>query len=53
MHYVQQESLLSSIRKIFAEEKPRQKSGAEMRALTDDELGAVAGGPELEVDNGN
>ena len=53
MQYVQQKSIISSDRKLFAGETPAQKSVAEMRPLTEDELRAVAGGPELEVDNGN
>jgi hypothetical protein len=53
MQHRKQESIRSGIRKIFYSETPAQKPVAEMRPLTDDELRAVAGGPELEVDNGN
>ena len=52
MQHAQKESLFSSVRKIFAGETPAQKPVAEMRPLTEDELRAVAGGPEFEVGNG-
>jgi hypothetical protein len=48
----QHESIFSHFRKIFAGETPAQKPVAEMRPLSDDELRAVAGGPELEVSAG-
>jgi hypothetical protein len=48
----QQESIFSSVRKAFAGETQAQKPVPEMRALTDDELRAVAGGPECEVGGG-
>ena len=52
MQHAQQESIFSSIRKIFSGETPAQKPMTEIRPLTDDELRAVAGGPEFEVGNG-
>ncbi|WP_157200931.1 hypothetical protein [Massilia sp. Root351] len=52
MQHAQQEPIFSSIRKIFAGETPVQKPVAEMRPLTQDELRAVAGGPECEVGSG-
>lgn len=52
MQHTQQESILSSVRKIFSGETLVQKSAAEMRPLTDKELLAVAGGPECEVGSG-
>lgn len=57
MQAAQHESIFSTVRKAFASEspeskKPARKPVAEMRQLTDDELRAVAGGPELEVGNG-
>lgn len=52
MQHTQQKSILASVRKIFAGETPAQKPVAEMRPLTEDELRAVAGGPELEVGSG-
>jgi hypothetical protein len=53
MQNVQHESIFSSIRKVFAGETPAKNIAPEMRLLTEDELRAVAGGPEVEVDNGN
>jgi hypothetical protein len=53
MQKAQQESIFSNVRKIFAGETSEKKPSTEMRPLTADELGAVAGGPEVEVDNGN
>ena len=52
MRHVQQESILSRVRKIFAGETPPKKAATEMRPLTEDELHAVAGGPECDVGNG-
>jgi hypothetical protein len=52
MQQAQQESIFSSIRKIFAGDAAAQKPAAEMRPLSNDELRAVAGGPEVEVGNG-
>lgn len=51
MQHAQQESIFSSVRKFFASEKPT-KPVAKMRQLADDELRAVAGGPECEVGSG-
>ena len=53
MQHAQQESIFSGVRKLFSGEAPTQKSVAGMRPLTDDELRAVAGGPEVEVGNGH
>ena len=47
------ESIFSIVRKVLAGETPAQKPVAEMRSLTEDELSAVAGGPEVEVGNGH
>lgn len=52
MQHTQQESIFSTVRKIFAGEKPAKQATTEMRSLTDDELSAVAGGPECEVGSG-
>jgi hypothetical protein len=52
MQHTQQKSVIFSLRKFFPHETPAQKPVAEMRALTDDELRAVAGGPECEVGGG-
>ena len=52
MQHAQQESFFSSIRKIFAGETPVKKAATEMRPLTENELRAVAGGPECEVGSG-
>ena len=49
MQHPKQESILSSVREIFASETPTKKPVAEMRPLTEDELRAVAGGPECEA----
>jgi hypothetical protein len=46
------ESFLSTVRKSLAGEIPAQQAATEMRPLTEDELLAVAGGPEVEVGNG-
>jgi hypothetical protein len=52
MQQAQHESIFSSIRKVFAGESPGKNMAPEMRPLTEDELRAVAGGPELEVGSG-
>lgn len=52
MQQVQQESIFFSVRKVFAGEAPVKKAATEMRPLTEDELRAVAGGPECEVGPG-
>ena len=52
MKHAQKESVFSSVRKIFARETLVQKPVTEMRPLTEDELRAVAGGPECEVGGG-
>jgi hypothetical protein len=52
MEHAQLESAFSSFRKIFAGETPPQQLVAEIRLLTEDELRAVAGGPECEVGSG-
>ncbi|WP_157201632.1 hypothetical protein [Massilia sp. Root418] len=52
MSHVKQECSFASVCKIFSGEKPAQKPLTEMRQLSDDELRAVAGGPEFEVGNG-
>jgi hypothetical protein len=53
MQQAQQQSLFLSYLKILTSEALTHQAVTEMRPLTDDELRAVAGGPELEVDNGN
>ena len=53
MQHLQQKSIFSSVRTICAAEMPAKKPATEMRPLTEDELRAVAGGPEFEVGNGN
>lgn len=53
MQYAQQESIFSSVRKIFSGERPATQATTEMLLLTDDELRAVAGGPEVEINDGN
>ncbi|WP_228896147.1 hypothetical protein [Pseudoduganella aquatica] len=52
MQHVQHESIFSTVRKMLAGEAPAKNTAPEMRTLTEDELRAVAGGPELEVGNG-
>ena len=52
MQHTQQESIFSRVRKIVAGGTPAQQPVTEMRRLTDDELLAVAGGPECEVGGG-
>jgi hypothetical protein len=52
MQQLQQESIFSSVRKVFATETPVKQATTEMRPLTADELRAVAGGPEVEVGAG-
>lgn len=52
MQHAQQEPILSTVRKIFAGEMPAKQAATEMRPLTDNELRAVAGGPECEVGGG-
>lgn len=49
MQNTQHQSILSSVRKIFMNETSSKKPAAEMRRLTEDELRAVAGGPECDV----
>ena len=53
MHVTQHKSLFSAICNVITGVASVKKPVAEMRPLTDDELRAVAGGPEVEVDNGN
>jgi len=53
MQHAQSESIFSAVRKIFAVDTPEKQAATEMRPLTDHELRVVAGGPEVEVDNGN
>lgn len=52
MQHAQQESIFSTVRKIFAGETPAKKAAIEMRPLAEDELRAVAGGPECDVGAG-
>ncbi|MYN11132.1 hypothetical protein [Pseudoduganella aquatica] len=52
MQHAQHESIFSNIRKLFTSETPAKNHAAEIRPLTEDELRAVAGGPELEVSAG-
>jgi hypothetical protein len=52
MQNTQQASVFSSIRKIFAREVAAEQAALEMRALTEAELRAVAGGPECDVGTG-
>ena len=52
MQRAQSESIFSTVRKIFAVDKPETQAATEMRPLTDHELRIVAGGPEVEVGNG-
>jgi len=52
MQHAKSESIFSAVRKIFAGETPEKQAATEMRPLTDDELRAVAGGPECEVGGG-
>lgn len=52
MQHAQQQSLFSAARKIFDGGGSAQKPAAEMRPLTEEELRAVAGGPECEVGGG-
>lgn len=52
MKSTEHKSIFSRVGDIFANEKQVKKPVAEMRPLTDHELRAVAGGPELEVGNG-
>lgn len=47
------ESILAPIRKIFTREVAVEQAAPKMRALTEDELRAVAGGPECEVGSGS
>lgn len=52
MQFAQHKFIFSTVRKIFAGEIPAKHVATEMRPLTDDELRAVAGGPECDVGNG-
>jgi hypothetical protein len=53
MQHTQHESVFSAVRKIFVDEKPAKQGSTEMRPLTNNELRAVAGGPEVEINDGN
>jgi hypothetical protein len=53
MKQTKHESIFSSIRAVIVGETLAKKAAAEMRPLTEDELRTVAGGPEVEVGNGN
>lgn len=48
----QSKSIFSRFNDIFTNEAPTKKPAAEMRPLNDEELRAVAGGPECEVGPG-
>lgn len=52
MQAAQHESIFSTVRKVFENDSPAQKSAPKTRPLTEDELLAVAGGPECEVGMG-
>jgi hypothetical protein len=49
----QSKSIFSRFNDISTNEASVKKPAAEMRPLSDEELRAVAGGPEVEVDDGN
>ncbi|WP_157201631.1 hypothetical protein [Massilia sp. Root418] len=53
MQHEQHKSIFSNVSKFFSDKTPAQKPVTGMRPLTADELRSVAGGPEVEVDNGN
>lgn len=48
----QSKSIFSRFSDIFTNEASIKKPASEMRTLNDEELRAVAGGPECEVGNG-
>lgn len=48
----QSKSIFSRFDQVFTNKASVKKPAAEMRPLNDEELCAVAGGPELEVGNG-
>lgn len=52
MQVTQKKSILSIFSNVFAHEASTKQPVAAMRPLSDEELRAVAGGPECEVGSG-